>query len=215
MSTRPDGGVHTLRLVLGDQLSDGLAALDGLDPARDLVLMAEVRDECTYVRHHKKKLVLVLSGMRHHAERLRQRGVRVRYVAFDDPDNTHSLRGEMLRAVAAHAPARIVVTEPGEWRLLDEMAGWQDRAGCPVEILDDTRFLCAPAPVPALGGRPPLAAHGVLLPRDAPRPRPADGRGPARRRPLELRRREPQAACRRAWCRRRRRPSRPTRPPAT
>ena len=138
----PGDGVHTLRLVLGDQLSDGLAALDGLDPAHDLVLMAEVRDECTYVRHHKKKLVLVLSGMRHFAERLGQRGVRVRYVAFDDPDNTHSLRGEMLRAVAAHAPARIVVTEPGEWRLLDEMAGWQDRAGRPVEILDDTRYLC-------------------------------------------------------------------------
>ena len=134
--------MDTLRLVLGDQLSDGLAALDGLDPARDLVLMAEVRDECTYVRHHRKKLVLVLSAMRHHAERLRQRGVRVRYVTLDDPDNTHSLRGEMLRAVAAHDPARVVVTEPGEWRLLDEMAGWQDRAGRPVEILDDGRYLC-------------------------------------------------------------------------
>ena len=142
MRAEPDASVDTLRLVLGDQLSDVLPALDGLDPARDLVLMAEVRDECTYVRHHKKKLVLVLSGMRHFAERLRQRGVRVEYVTLEHPDNTHSLRGELLRAVAAHAPTRVVVTAPGEWRLLDEMSGWQDRAGCPVEILDDTRYLC-------------------------------------------------------------------------
>ena len=34
-----------LRLVLGDQLSeDRLSALRDLDPARDLVLMAEVRE---------------------------------------------------------------------------------------------------------------------------------------------------------------------------
>jgi len=38
---------RTLRLVLGDQLSDGLSALADLDPARDVVLMAEVRDEAT------------------------------------------------------------------------------------------------------------------------------------------------------------------------
>ncbi len=132
----------TLRLVLGDQLSDTLAALDGIDALRDVVLMAEVRDECSYVRHHKKKIVLVLSGMRHFADRLRQRGIRVRYVALDDPDNTHSLRGEVLRAAAALLPSRLVVTSPGEWRLLEEMSGWQDRVGLPVEILDDTRFLC-------------------------------------------------------------------------
>ena len=138
----PGGSGGTLRLVLGDQLSDRLPALDGIDPARDVVLMAEVLAECTYVRHHQKKIVLVLSGMRHFAARLRQRGVRVAYTALDDPDNTHSLRGEMLRAIAAHGPDRVVVTAPGEWRLMQEMSGWQERFGLPVEILDDTRFLC-------------------------------------------------------------------------
>ena len=52
-----------LRLVLGDQLSPDIAALDGIDPARDVVLMAEVMGECTYVPHHKQKLVLVLSAV--------------------------------------------------------------------------------------------------------------------------------------------------------
>jgi Deoxyribodipyrimidine photo-lyase-related protein len=53
-----------LRLVLGDQLSDGrLSALRDLDPSRDLVLIAEVREEATYVHHHKKKIALVFAGM--------------------------------------------------------------------------------------------------------------------------------------------------------
>ena len=132
----------TLRLVLGDQNTPTLSALDGLDAGTDTVLMAEVAGECTYVRHHPKKIVLVLSAMRHFAASLRGRGVRVRYVRLDDPGNTGTLRGELLRAVEHHRPAAVVATEPGEWRVLDDMRGWPALTGLPVEIRDDDRFLC-------------------------------------------------------------------------
>ncbi len=131
-----------LRFVLGDQVSRTLSALSDLDPARDVVLMAEVDGECTYVKHHPKKIVLVLSAMRHFARALEARGVRVDYVRLDDPANTHSLRGELLRAVERHRPERVVATECGEWRLEQDMRGWQAAAGLEVEIRDDTRFLC-------------------------------------------------------------------------
>ncbi|KMO42132.1 deoxyribodipyrimidine photolyase [Methylobacterium variabile] len=137
---------RALRLVLGDQLHPRLAALADLDPAADTVLMVEVVEEATYVRHHKQKLVLVLSAMRHFAEELRGRGVAVDYVALDDPDNTGSFTGEVVRAAARHRPDRIVVTEAGEWRVEAMMLTWEDRLGVPVEIRDDTRFLC-PRPV--------------------------------------------------------------------
>ena len=51
MSTR---SVDTIRLILGDQLSHNLATLRDINPARDVVLMAEVMEECTYVPHHPK-----------------------------------------------------------------------------------------------------------------------------------------------------------------
>ena len=131
-----------LRWVLGDQVSRSLSALEDLDPARDVVVMAEVLSECTYVKHHPKKIVLVLSAMRHFARALASRGVRVDYVRVVDRANTQSLRGEMLRAVARHRPERVVATECGEWRLEEDMRGWQAAAGLEVEIRDDTRFLC-------------------------------------------------------------------------
>ncbi len=134
--------MRTLRLVLGDQCSAGLSALADLDPATDVVLMAEVMAECTYVKHHPKKIVLVLSAMRHFAQALRSRNVQVDYVRLDDPENTGSLRGEMLRAVERHRPERVVLTEPGEWRLLEDVRRWHEIAGLPVEIRDDDRFLC-------------------------------------------------------------------------
>ena len=130
-----------LRVVLGDQCSLGLSALRDLDPARDVVLLAEVMGECTYVRHHKQKIVLVLSAMRHFARALVARGVRVDYVRLDDPENTGTLAGEVARAVARHAPDGIVCTFPGEWRVLQDMRGWEETTGIPVEIRDDDRFL--------------------------------------------------------------------------
>ncbi|MBB5740860.1 cryptochrome/photolyase family protein [Brevundimonas aurantiaca] len=132
-----------LRLVLGDQLSGGLTALEGLDPAADTVLMAEVRDEATYVRHHKQKIALVFAAMRNHAERLRARGVRVRYVAIDDPDNSGSITGELARALAAGVYDRAVLTECGEWRLAEHLAAFAEGAGLPVEIREDRRFICS------------------------------------------------------------------------
>jgi len=131
-----------LRVVLGDQLARDIAALDGLDPARDVVLLMEVEEECTHLPHHPQKIVLVLSAMRHFARALSARGVRVDHVRLEDPANTHAFRTEVLRAVARHRPARIVATHPGEWRVLADMRGWEQAAGVPVEIREDGRFLC-------------------------------------------------------------------------
>jgi len=52
-----------------------------------VVLMAELRVEATYVRHHKKKIAFLFSAMRHFRDELRNRGYLVSYSALDDPDN--------------------------------------------------------------------------------------------------------------------------------
>jgi deoxyribodipyrimidine photolyase-related protein len=131
-----------LRVVLGDQLSPGIAALRDVDPGRDVVLMAEVAEEATHVRHHPQKIVLFLSAMRHFAAELERSGLRVDYVRLDDPGNTGTLGGEVARAVARHGAGSVVATEAGEWRLATDMRGWERAAGVPLEIREDDRFLC-------------------------------------------------------------------------
>jgi deoxyribodipyrimidine photolyase-related protein len=136
-------GGCTLRLVLGDQLSRSLSALDGLDAARDVVLMIEARDETIYVRHHKQKLVLVLSAMRHFAEELRREGITVDYIHLDDVANTGSFSGEISRALQRHRVTAIVATEPGEWRVLQMMEDWREEIDVPVHIRPDHRFIAS------------------------------------------------------------------------
>lgn len=134
----------TLRFILGDQLSRDIATLDGLAPG-DVVLMAEVADETRYVRHHKQKIALILSAMRHFAASLRDEGIAVDFVSLDDVDNSGSFTGELARAVARHRPERVVVTESGEWRVREMMLGWSGILDVPVDILEDDRFFCSRA----------------------------------------------------------------------
>ncbi|RZM12517.1 MAG: cryptochrome/photolyase family protein [Sphingomonas sp.] len=137
--------MKTLIPVLGDQLSFDLSSLDGAAPADTVVLMMEVADETTYVRHHRKKIAYILSAMRHHAAALVQAGWHVDYVRLDDPDNAGSFTGEVARAIARHAPDRIVVTEAGEWRVAAMIDAWETLFGLPVDIRADTRFVASHA----------------------------------------------------------------------
>ena len=133
-----------IRLVLGDQLTRGLASLTDLDPASDVVLMAEVIEEVTYVRHHKRKVALLFSAMRHFAEELRAEGIAVDYIRLDDEANSGSFSGEVARAIARHGADRLVVTEPGEYRVLAAMQGWESALGVEVEVRTDDRFMTPP-----------------------------------------------------------------------
>ncbi len=130
-----------LILVLGDQLSQNMSSLQIGSRGEDTILMAEVLEEATYVRHHKKKLAFMFSAMRHFAEQLREAGWQVCYTCLDDPENTGSLGGEVRRAIESLAPARVLVTEPGEARLIQALRDWSRSWGVPFELLDDTRFI--------------------------------------------------------------------------
>ncbi len=132
----------TLRFILGDQLSHDIAALRGWE-AGDVVLMAEVVEEATYVPHHPQKIAFLFSAMRHFAAELEARGMRVDYIPLDAPGNTGSFTGELERALARHAPAHVVVTEPGEYRVQAMMEDWQERFGVPVHRRADDRFFCS------------------------------------------------------------------------
>ena len=135
--------MSTLRVVLGDHLTRDISSLADIDPSRDIVLMMEVMEEATYVPHHKQKIVFVLSAMRHFAEGLQSEGIAVDYVALDAPGNLGSFTDELVRAVERHRPERVVVTEPGEYRVLSMMRKWHDLLGVPIEIREDDRFFCS------------------------------------------------------------------------
>ena len=132
--------MSTLRFIFADQLSRCLSALDGIDLRTDIILMVEVANETTYVPHHKQKIAFLLSAMRHFARELREEGCRVDYVELTEPGNTGHFTGELIRAIERHQVDRVIVTEPGEWRVLDMIRSWESLIDIPVELREDDRF---------------------------------------------------------------------------
>ena len=130
-----------LVLVLGDQLTDTVAALRRADRSADIVVMAEVADEAAYVPHHPKKIAFCLSAMRHFAARLERDGWTVDYTRLDAEDAPRSIPAALLAAAERHATSRVLATRPGEWRLIEAL----DATPLDITQLEDDRFLASHA----------------------------------------------------------------------
>ena len=140
MPEMPAAPVRHLVIVLGDQLDHGSTALEGFDPTQDVVWLAEAAEESTHVWSSKQRIGIFLSAMRHFAAELRERGLPLRYAQLDDEDNTGTLAGELQRAIADLRPQGLVLTAPGDWRVLQALRAVAAQAGLPLELRDDAHF---------------------------------------------------------------------------
>ena len=105
--------------------------------------MAEVREEAEHVWATKAHIALFLSAMRHFCDHLRGRGVEVYYQALDAPDNRGSLGTELQHAVEVLHPEKLIVVEPGEWRVDQMLKQTAKQVGIPLEIRSDQHFYCS------------------------------------------------------------------------
>jgi len=135
--------MRNLILVLGDQLASKSTAFDGFDRSQDAVWMAEVTAEAKHVWSHKTRIALFLSAMRHYRDRLVKRGVTVQYRQLDDRGNCGDFSGELRAAVKKHRPEKLVMVEPGEWRVKELFAKTAVELGIDLEMRPDRHFICS------------------------------------------------------------------------
>ena len=143
---------RNLILILGDQLNLDNPALEDFDATQDQLLMVEAPYESTQVWSHKARIVLFLSAMRHF------------YACLADqyPCGTFQLKswsnylklGEHdfidLKAAWAHSiqtlkPQKVIICEPGEYRLEQDLIALCREMNIQLVIRDDTHFMCSKA----------------------------------------------------------------------
>ncbi|MGA1795104.1 MAG: cryptochrome/photolyase family protein [bacterium] len=166
----PTNPLRHLVVVLGDQLDRHASAFDGFDPSQDAVWMAEVWEEAEHVWSSKARIVMFLSAMRHFAASLRNEGITLYYRGIDDPENRQGLAAELAQRLRHASPQKLIITEPGEFRVKRGIHRYLQRAWCAVGhpagsglpvLARGIRRTCLPAQT---------TAHGVLLPGDAKTP---------------------------------------------
>ena len=132
-----------LYLVMGDQLSANLPSLKHAAPHEDVIVMGELVQEATTPRHHKQKITLIFSAMRHFAKECESRGFKVLYQYYDQ-DHAAADFDELLRRAAEQTSINdIVMTKASEYRVADWQNAFSVAWQGDVTLYDDSRFLAS------------------------------------------------------------------------
>jgi len=127
-------------LILGDQLDRGYLETAGFDPDRDNVIMIESASESGSPPSHIQRTVMFLSAMRHFADELRNRGIRVRYTSLSEPRADGAIKGELIASLKEIKPERLHFIRPGDRRVLDDIKEACEDTGTTLEPHEDPHF---------------------------------------------------------------------------
>jgi deoxyribodipyrimidine photolyase-related protein len=129
-----------LRLLLGDQLNAEHSWFNTTD-ANSTYLMAELKQETSYVTHHIQKVVAFFSAMRSFAAFLKEQGHQVNYIKINDPENPHSLKELIVQQIANTEAEKFEYLLPDEYRLDQQLADIASSLSIPSESFDTEHFL--------------------------------------------------------------------------
>jgi deoxyribodipyrimidine photolyase-related protein len=127
-------------MILGDQLDPDSAALSDFDPARDVIVMAEVAEESRHVWSSQPRTAYFLAAMRHFRDELLERGYAVSYLSL----GTHrceTLSQALRQEAEKYRPDKIVMVEPGDWRIERMLAAAAQEMGITLAMREDTHFM--------------------------------------------------------------------------
>ncbi len=131
--------MRTLRLLLGDQLNSQHSWFDEVNP-NVIYVMAEMRQETDYVKHHIQKVVAFFLSMRNFSEELTKRGHRVIYYKISDANNPHNLEQLILDLVEENKVEQFEYQFPDEYRLDEQLKSICEKLSIPTKAVDSEHF---------------------------------------------------------------------------
>lgn len=138
--------MRNLILILGDQLDSKSSVFDDFDTSQDAVWMAETAEETTHVWCHKLRIAYFLSAMRHFRDELRSKDREVHYHQLADEasgDRGTNFAEILQQDVSKLKPEKLVVVEPGDFRVREMLETAATNLKLPLEIRTDNHFYCS------------------------------------------------------------------------
>lgn len=129
----------TLRLILGDQLNANHSWFKNKD-STTLYLIAEIKQESTYVKHHTQKICAFFSAMEHFSQALKSAGHNVLYLTLNDTEQYKTLSHMIQELCDAHEITHFEYQRPDEYRLLNQLQ-YLKLENTPTQEFDTEHFL--------------------------------------------------------------------------
>jgi len=132
--------IHTVRLILGDQLNARHSWYRKKDQGV-LYVMMELRQETDYVVHHRQKVLAFFSAMRAFSDALEAAGHQLHYIKLDDDTNQQSLTENLLLLLKQYDNATLECQQPDEYRLDHQLKSWAGANNINLRWFDTEHFL--------------------------------------------------------------------------
>jgi deoxyribodipyrimidine photolyase-related protein len=129
----------TLRLIMGDQLNLKHSWFTQKDPSV-LYLMAEMRQETDYVKHHIQKVTGFFLAMRDFAQELQNQGLHVHYIPITDERATYSLPEILKQCIATFSIQHFEYQLPDEYRLDVQLRTFCKSLSITHQVVDTEHF---------------------------------------------------------------------------
>lgn len=131
--------MKTLRLILGDQLNHNHSWFQQTDE-NIIYLMAEMRQETDYVKHHIQKVVAFFLSMRNFASHLKSKNHQVVYFEIDDEKNPQQLEKLINTTIENYSIEKFEYQLPDEFRLDEQLKQICQNLSIPTEVFDTEHF---------------------------------------------------------------------------
>ncbi len=129
-----------MRLILGDQLNPSHSWFDDRDPDV-LYLLAELRQETDYVKHHVQKICAFFAAMAEFAERLEADGHAVLFLTLDETADYPDLTQLIQSLCETYSVESFAYQAPDEYRLQQQLAAIELPGKVTVHECDSEHFL--------------------------------------------------------------------------
>ena len=130
---------RVLRLILGDQLNREHSWFERID-ADVVYVMAEMRQETDYVRHHIQKVIAFFLAMRNFANALAEKGHTVLYFKINDADNPQYINKLIPNLIEKYKIEKFEYLLPDEYRLDQQIQQLCDSLSIPFTAQDTEHF---------------------------------------------------------------------------
>lgn len=131
----------TLRFIFGDQLNASHSWYKEENQTQYLYVIAELKQETDYVKHHIQKVVAFFAAMENFAAALQKTQLNVLHLTLDDTHNDACITSLLTRLARQYQCQHIQYQYPDEYRLKTQLQEFANSSDFNVSATDSEHFL--------------------------------------------------------------------------
>ncbi len=133
--------MKTLRIIFADQLSKNNPVLSDMQDD-DYLMFYEPLETFKEIRHHKHKIVFLISSLRQYASTIKHMNVIHRKINKGDNKNLNDYLKETIKS---HQINRIIVAKPSDYKVYKDLMFFCQSNDIKLEVFKDKKFISSDA----------------------------------------------------------------------